>query len=98
MRRGRCPFVHYVKCVALRYTAERTGCKLKKIAAVICNYNKKEYVAECIQSVTESSFTDMDIVVVDNASTDGSAEHIKNRFGNRVKLLVNEENLGKRRI
>jgi len=67
---------------------------LKKIAAVICNYNKKEYVAECIQSVTESSFTDMDIVVVDNASTDGSAEHIKNRFGNRVKLLVNEENLG----
>ncbi len=51
-------------------------------------------MAECIQSVTESSFTDMDIVVVDNASTDGSAEHIKNRFGNRVKLLVNEENLG----
>ena len=50
---------------------------MKKIAAVICNYNKKDYVAECIQSVMESSFKDMDIIVVDNASTDGSAEHIK---------------------
>lgn len=67
---------------------------MKKIAAVICNYNKKDYVAECIQSVMESSFKDMDIIVVDNASTDGSAEHIKNRFGNRVKLFVNRTNLG----
>lgn len=67
---------------------------MKKVAAVICNYNKKEYVSQCIQSVMESLFEDMDIVVVDNASADGSAEHIRERFGSKVKLFVNEENLG----
>lgn len=67
---------------------------MKKIAAVICNYNKKEYAAECIQSVMESVFTDLDILVVDNASSDGSAEYIRERFTDRVKLFVNEENLG----
>lgn len=67
---------------------------MKKVAAVICNYNKKDYVTECIQSVTESAFEDLDIVVVDNASADGSAECIRDRFGDRVKLFVNEENLG----
>ncbi len=65
-----------------------------KILAVICNYNKKDYVTECIQSVMESAFKDMDIAVVDNASTDGSASHIRERFGERIKLFVNEENLG----
>lgn len=67
---------------------------MRKVIAVICNYNKKDYVAECIQSVTESAFKDMDIAVVDNASTDGSAEHIRDRFGDKVKLFVNKENLG----
>ncbi|NBI92422.1 glycosyltransferase family 2 protein [Lachnospiraceae bacterium] len=67
---------------------------MRKVAAVICNYNKKDYVAECIQSVTESVFQDFDIIAVDNASTDGSAECIRTRFGEKVKMLVNEENLG----
>lgn len=67
---------------------------VKKVAAVICNYNKREYVINCIQSVMESVFQDMDIVAVDNASADGSAEYIRERFGDRVKLFVNEENLG----
>lgn len=67
---------------------------MKKVAAVICNYNKKDYVTECIQSVTESVFRDFDIIVVDNASTDGSPECIRARFGEQVKLLENGENLG----
>ena len=35
----------------------------KEIAAVICNYNKGQYVTECIQSVLESAFTDFDVIV-----------------------------------
>ena len=40
---------------------------MKKVAAVICNYNKKDYVTECIQSVAESVLRDFDIIVVENA-------------------------------
>ena len=67
---------------------------LKKVVAVVCNYNKREYVAGCVQSVVESAFEGLDVVVVDNASTDGSAEWIRSQFGDSVKLFVNEENLG----
>lgn len=67
---------------------------MKKIGIVICNYNKKDYVVNCIRSVLDSSFQDMDVYVVDNASTDGSAEAVEEEFGDRVRLIVNQENLG----
>lgn len=67
---------------------------MKKIGIVICNYNKREYVVNCIQSVLESKEKDFDIYVVDNASTDDSVEAIQNTYGNRVTVLVNSENLG----
>lgn len=66
----------------------------KAIAAVICNYNKSQYVTECIQSVLESAFTDFDVIVVDNASTDDSVKRIKEKYEDEVTLLVNAENLG----
>ena len=67
---------------------------MKKIAAVICNYNKSNYVTNCIQSVIESAFQDLDIIVVDNASTDDSVECIQRFYADKVKLFVNKENLG----
>lgn len=67
---------------------------MKKTGIVICNYNKREYVINCIQSVLESKTDDFDIFVVDNASTDDSVEAVKAAYGDRVTLLVNQENLG----
>ncbi len=65
-----------------------------QIGVVICNYNKEKEVLDCIQSVLESRFQDIDVYVVDNASTDGSVQAIKQRYGAQVELLVNQENLG----
>lgn len=67
---------------------------MKKIGIVICNYNKREYVVNCIQSVLESKTDDFDIFVVDNASTDDSVDAIRSKYGDKVNLLVNSENLG----
>lgn len=67
---------------------------MKKTGIVICNYNKREYVIPCIQSVLESKTDDFDIFVVDNASTDDSVSAIRETYGNQVTLLVNSENLG----
>jgi len=67
---------------------------MNPIAVVICNYNKKGYVLDCIESVFASNFTAFDLIVVDNASTDGSVEAIRERFGDKLTLLVNEENTG----
>lgn len=67
---------------------------MKTIGIVICNYNKSEYVVNCIRSVLASDTDDFDIYVVDNASQDDSAERIRECFDEKVTLLVNEENLG----
>jgi GT2 family glycosyltransferase len=67
---------------------------MNSTAVVICNYNKKDFVLACIESVFASNFTDFDVIAVDNASTDGSAEAIRERYGDRLTLLVNEENTG----
>jgi GT2 family glycosyltransferase len=67
---------------------------LNDLAIVICNYNKKDFIINCIESIFYSYFRDFDLIVVDNASTDGSAEAIKMEFGTQLTLLVNEENLG----
>lgn len=70
------------------------GEAMKPIGIVICNYNKSEFVLECIQSVLESTEQNFDIYVVDNASTDDSVEQIKKKYGNQVNLIENDENLG----
>ncbi len=70
------------------------GGEMKKTGIVICNYNKSDYVVNCIQSVLESKTDDFDLYMVDNASTDDSVEAVKKRYGNRVTILVNKENLG----
>lgn len=67
---------------------------MNKVAAVICNYNKSDYVMQCIQSVLESRFAEFDLFVVDNASTDDSVKRIRAEYGNRLCLFANKENLG----
>ncbi len=67
---------------------------MNSIAVIICNYNKKEYVKKCIESLKAQNTNDFDIYVVDNASTDGSAEEINRAYGEIVTLICNDENLG----
>lgn len=67
---------------------------MKKIGIVICNYNKRDYVIKCIETVLESEFTDFDIFVVDNASEDDSVDAIQKIYGGKVTVLQNPENLG----
>jgi GT2 family glycosyltransferase len=70
------------------------GKGMKSIGIVICNYNKKEYILSCIESVLESNTGDFDIYVVDNASSDGSVDAIREKYADKINILVNSENKG----
>ncbi len=65
-----------------------------KIAVVICNYNGGKDTIKCIDAVIGSENVKCDIYVVDNASTDGSADRIQKKFGESVTIVQNAENLG----
>ena len=61
-----------------------------KIAVVLVNYNGKEILADCIESLKCNSENDIDILVVDNGSEDNSMESIESRY-----WFVHTEYLGR---
>lgn len=66
----------------------------KEIGIVVCNYNKQDYIINCVKSILNSTINNFDVCVVDNASTDSSVDLLKKEFGNQIELIVNDENLG----
>jgi len=46
------------------------------ISIIIVNYNRKELLRKCLDSVRGQGFKDVEVIVVDNASNDGSVEMI----------------------
>lgn len=66
------------------------------ISFSICipNYNYARYIGETIQSVLNQTYPHFEIVVVDNASTDNSVEVVKSFRDPRIKLFVNQYNVG----
>ena len=66
-----------------------------KFSIVLVNYNGKGFTAECVRSVLNSNYSNFEIILVDNASTDGSIEEIESLFGTdkRLKIIRNKQNL-----
>src|SRR3990167_5232029 len=62
------------------------------ISIIIVNYNRKELLRKCLDSLRGQSFQDMEIIVVDNDSTDDSVEMICTYYP-EVKLIRNTSNL-----
>lgn len=63
------------------------------VAAVVVNWNGKDCLSACLSSLRESDYSEARTIVVDNASTDGSAELVRERFP-EVDLVENAENEG----
>jgi GT2 family glycosyltransferase len=60
---------------------------------VIVTWNAKDYLVECLESLEKAENLTTEIIVVDNASTDGTAEAVRHGFPD-VTLLETGENLG----
>lgn len=69
------------------------GTKIR-ISIVIVSWNARKFLVECIQSISEQLCQSSgEIIVVDNASSDGSPEEVKRRFP-AVRVIENEQNRG----
>lgn len=67
-----------------------------KVSILIPVYNREALIGECIQSALEQSFTDFEVVLVDNASTDGTWQICQQIAGKdqRLRVFRNESNIG----
>lgn len=57
-------------------------------------YNKAPYVRKAVESVVGQSFTDWELIVVDNGSTDGSGDIVAVITDPRIRMIRLEDNLG----
>lgn len=65
------------------------------VSILITAYNRQDFIGQAIQSVLSSSFSDFELIIVDDASTDNTMS-VARQFetDSRVKLFVNNHNLG----
>lgn len=63
------------------------------VSVIVLNYNGKEYLQACLDSVLAQSYPHFEILFVDNASGDGSVEFVRDQY-HSVAVIVNDENLG----
>ena len=71
--------------------------ELKVLVTVICTaYNHEAFVQEALRSVVEQTFHNVELIVIDNASTDGTEQKIREfRWHNpNIRFIVNSWNKG----
>jgi GT2 family glycosyltransferase len=66
---------------------------MPKVHIIILNWNQREMTVDCLNSLKKLDYADVEIVLVDNGSTDDSIEVIKENFP-EITLIENKENLG----
>lgn len=64
-----------------------------KTTVIIPNYNGKEYLKQCLLSLAQCEPADFHTIVVDNGSTDGSVELLKEEFSH-IQVIFLPENTG----
>lgn len=64
------------------------------VSVVIVNWNGRDYLKECLNSLRRQTWKEFEIILLDNGSTDGSVEYVEENFPGWVRILANERNEG----
>jgi glycosyltransferase involved in cell wall biosynthesis len=67
--------------------------ELPFFSVIVPTYNRAHSIAKAVQSILDQTFIDFEIIVVDDASTDGTKEVINSITDHRVRYIRNETNL-----
>jgi glycosyltransferase involved in cell wall biosynthesis len=66
------------------------------VSVLMTSFNRKQYIGEAIESVLSSTYTNFELIIVDDCSKDSTVD-IARRYekkDNRIKVYVNKDNLG----
>ena len=64
-----------------------------KVSIIIPHWNNVDVISECLNSISSTDFSNIEIIIVDNASTDNSVKWIKYNYPS-VTLIENDKNYG----
>ncbi len=64
-----------------------------RVTAIVLNWNGRRFLQPCLHALQAQTYRDLEVIVVDNGSTDGSVEYLREQ-SSRVQLICNQHNLG----
>jgi GT2 family glycosyltransferase len=64
------------------------------VSVVVVNWNGRNHLEACLGSLLAQEPASVEIIMVDNGSTDGSVDFVRQRFGDRVRIIAHDTNLG----
>ncbi len=70
--------------------------ELCKVSIIIPTYNRADMVVETVQSALKQTYPNVEVIVVDDGSTDGTRETLERAFGDRIRYIY-QENSGRSR-
>ncbi len=67
---------------------------MPRVSVLLCSYNQADYLAESVESALGQTYRDLEVLVIDNGSTDHSREVLARYEGDpRVRLFLHRENV-----
>ena len=67
---------------------------MKKVSVVIPTHNSSLFIDECIKSVINQTYKNLEIIIVDDCSSDSTLSIIKNYKDKRIKIIKLKSNRG----
>ena len=64
------------------------------ISVIVLNWNGKRYLERCLPSLCNQTYPNLEIILVDNGSNDGSVEFFQEHDSNSIHLITCPENIG----
>lgn len=64
------------------------------ISVVMPVYNCEKYIQEAVDSILKQTYTNFELLIIDNASTDKTIELVQKYDDDRIRILNNEKNMG----
>ncbi len=64
---------------------------MKKVLCIVVTYNRLDCLKECLTALKAQTFKDFDILIINNGSTDGTADYLDNQ---KDLFVITQENLG----
>lgn len=67
---------------------------MPKISVIMPSYNSGKYISGAIDSILNQTFSDFELIIIDDGSDDDTVKIIKSYTDNRIQLYLNEKNIG----
>jgi hypothetical protein len=72
---------------------------MKRVAIIVLNWNGKQFLGVCMDSLLKQTYGNSYVVFVDNASTDGSADFVLKKYAKavrkgKIRIIKNDKNYG----